>query len=195
LFYGRKERSVVMKPVSSWLLALLLAVAATSCGDEGGEQDTDVEDLAADDGQGDGDASHDPTVDPLPDDGAGEDAEEDHPGDTQTDGTTACEEAGGYCTTFPVIPDAVVECQDHGSTHYWPAPPADRAMGCTVEGEGAGPWCCLPHEVTDPSDCEEAGGECYPDAGEEEDTCPMGWVLIRSACNGEDLRCCAPDNG
>jgi hypothetical protein len=192
-----------MRHLLAWSFVLVLALPAASCGDGGGEKDTAVEDLVADDGQGEGDVTPDTPVDPLPDDGAGdvpgEDVPADHPGDqpadTPADGTTACEEEGGYCTTYPVIPDAVVECEDREGTHYWPAPPADRAMGCTVEGEGAGPWCCLPHEVPNPSDCEEAGGECYPGDGDEEDTCPMGWVFIRSACDAEGTRCCSAENG
>jgi hypothetical protein len=190
-----------MKKLSALSFVLLLmALPVASCGDGGGEKDTAVEDLVADDGQGDGEVTPDTPVDPLPDDGPGdtpgEDVPEDQPEDTSVDGRMHCEVEGGYCTTYPVIPDAVVVCEDREGVHYWPAPPADRAMGCTVEGEGAGPWCCLPHDVPNPSDCEDAGGECYPDAGGgEEDTCPMGWVFIRSACDVEDTRCCSAENG
>jgi hypothetical protein len=111
--------------------------------------------------------------------------------DTATDDAgTECEAAGGYCTEYPVIPDSCVTCDSTGVTHYRPAHNPLGAMGCTVEGVGGSPWCCLPHE-TGTSDCEMAGGECYPYADPE--PCPPGWGAIWSDCGaGEGVICCAP---
>jgi len=150
---------------------------------------------AAEDDTGPGDTTE--TVDSATDTSSdvpadtGTDTVTDTAEDTATDDAgTECEASGGYCTQYPVIPDTCVTCDSTGVTHYRPAHNPLGAMGCTVEGVGGSPWCCLPHE-SGTSDCEMAGGECYPYADPE--PCPPGWGAIWSDCGaGEGVICCAP---
>jgi hypothetical protein len=118
------------------------------------------------------DGTEDPVFEPLP------------------DGLTECEEASGYCTEYAVIPDPCVTCDSTSVTHYRPAHSPGGAMGCTVEGVGGSPWCCLPHAPTSLTDCDTAGGECYPYADPE--PCPPGWGMIWSSCGADGVVCCAP---
>ncbi len=101
-----------------------------------------------------------------------------------------CVAAGGYCTQYPVIPDSCVTCDSTGETHYRPAHNPLGAMGCIVEGVGGIPWCCLPHAPATVTDCDTAGGECYPYA--DPAPCPPGWEIIRSDCGPDGIVCCAP---
>jgi len=183
---------------------LLTGLVAASCGGgNGGEEDATTDDVAAEDQT---DQTTDTPGDRPPDtpaenptDQPGEenpadvvpDSQPDVVPDTEPDGElppSRCVESGGYCTTYPIIANPCVLCPDVGEDHYKPSRPADDAMGCTVEGEGAGPWCCVPSDITDPNDCEADGGECYGGGGD----CPVGWVENTALdCNGGQ-RCCAP---
>jgi hypothetical protein len=102
------------------------------------------------------------------------------------DGETACAAAGGYCTTYPIVPDACPSCEDREGTHYVLASGTDTAMGCPTEGLGPGAWCCIPHDPPDESACESGGDECYPLLGP--DPCPMCW----SAEEGSGDKCPYP---
>lgn len=111
-------------------------------------------------------------------------------GDTPAEGSTACEEAGGYCAGYAVVPDPCITCTDRDGTHTIPAPPADAAMGCPLLGEGSVPWCCVPHEAQPFEEtCVSSGGECY--WNQEGDPCPMGWTEGNS-CGTLDYSCCTP---
>lgn len=171
-------------------IALTALVAFSGCGGgEGTTGDAATEDTGPGDAADGVDAATDPPADPAADDlppDAGPDGTEDPP----ADGLTECEEAGGYCTQYAVIPDPCVTCDSTGEIHYRPAHRSLGAMGCTVEGVGTSPWCCLPHEPTTLTDCDTAGGECYPTTDPE--PCPPGWGMIYSSCGGEGLVCCAP---
>jgi len=145
------------------------------------------------------DSPVDPAVDPAQDppgeeaqDGTdgGEDAPDAEVPDLLPEGETACAAAGGYCTTYPIVPDACPSCEDREGTHYVLASSADGAMGCPTEGEGAGAWCCIPHDPPDESACESGGDECYPVLGP--DPCPMCWGSVEVACGGggEGVTCC-----
>lgn len=118
----------------------------------------------------------------------GEDAPDAEVPDLPPDGETACAAAGGYCTTYPIVPDACPSCEDREGTHYVLASGTDTAMGCPTEGLGSGPWCCIPHDLPDESACESGGDECYPVLGP--DPCPMCWSTVEAECGGEGVTCC-----
>lgn len=176
-----------------FLTALLMVFSfwAASCGDDGnGSDDTVTDQEVIDDGRDQIDTPPDQPPDTPPDTPA-----EDMPADPAPDGidpdipidgVTACEESGGYCTSYAIVPDPCVACDDG----LMPAPPANGAMGCTVEGVGGVPWCCVYVVPTaEPSACETAGGECYPPASG--DVCPVGWEPVYTPCR-EGMVCCMP---
>jgi hypothetical protein len=106
------------------------------------------------------------------------------------DGATACEEAGGYCTTYAVVSTPCVTCAAAGGVDHVPERGPDGANECTAEGEGVGAWCCLPLDMDDLNDCEAAGGMCTPHGGER---CPVGWEDDSTGirCQGSHV-CCVP---
>ncbi len=106
------------------------------------------------------------------------------------DGVTACEEAGGYCTTYTVVATPCVTCGAVAGVTHVPERGPDGADGCTAEGDGVGAWCCLPLDMDDMNDCESIGGMCTPHGG---DRCPLGWEDDTSgtACQGSHV-CCVP---
>jgi len=203
----------VMKELNTKALArdimpvlLLLFLAAGCNGGDGGEQDALSEDAAPDDAA---DLSQDDVQDPQPEDLLPEDLrpdpdavvdpveedppEEDVPAeaeDVPVEAETPCEESGGYCWYFYITYPACVTCPDRDGSPYLPAPPADREQGCTVEGTGTGPWCCVPDWGTGTSVCEEAGGACYPDEGDY--VCPTGWEATLVECDEASTVCCLP---
>ena len=87
-----------------------------------------------------------------------------------------------------MVASPCARCDRTTSVATIPAPPSDSALGCTADGDGVGPLCCLPIETVD--DCVNAGGGCYPAAATGE-TCPAGWSEIYSACSNGDV-CCGP---
>ena len=199
---------------------LCLALAAGCNGGNGTEDDATTDDATQPDQQDQVDTpvdtpTEDAVEDPVPDPAEDpvEDPAEDPPEDLMEDamedvlediipdiipdlvdvledGETACEAAGGYCSSYAIIYDPCITCEDIEEQHYMPAGPTDGAMGCTVEGVGAGPWCCLPNTPDEPTDCHEAGGECY--SFSEEDPCPIGWDPVYTECYGEGSACCVP---
>lgn len=168
-----------------------------SCGDvKSDPTDGDTEDVAVPDGD---DVVVDTTPDTAPD--AEPDAEPDVPVDAPEDAVpdgddvveevpTACEEAGGYCTSFPGT-DECVTCEDVDDTHYLPARGAEGAMECTASG-GDSPYCCLPEDMTAPPECVAGGGGCYRRPGSGGNVCPPGWIVDSTmACSGPS-DCCVP---
>lgn len=183
-----------MRTKLSSVLAAMAIIWMSGCGSTGLEGgDTHTTDTVSPDAPDATDTAVDPAadtaIDPAVDTAI--DPVVDTAVDTMDDGTTtACEAAGGYCTEYPVIPDTCVTCDSTSETHYRPAHNPAGPMGCTVEGVGGSPWCCLPHEPGT-TDCDMAGGECYPYADPE--PCPPGWAMIWSSCGGMDgITCCAP---
>ncbi len=174
--------------VSAAAIALSGLLFASGCGGGGG-----VTYDASSDDAGSGDSADVPVEPPVdvPAD-AGPDGTVDPVDDPDPDGLTECEEAGGYCTEYAVIPDPCVTCDSTSVTHYRPAHSPLGAMGCTVEGVGGSPWCCLPDTSTTTTDCDTSGGECYPYADPE--PCPPGWGMIWSSCGADGIVCCAPSS-
>lgn len=179
-------RARVLTPARLLGVLLVAGCGSTTVTTGDGSVDDAADDTTTDPGP---DTSTDPVSDTTTD--PGPDTAADTITDTSTDtAETECEGAGGYCTEYPVIPDTCVTCDSTGPIHYRPAHRGLGAMGCTVEGVGTSPWCCLPHEPGT-TDCDEAGGECYPFADPE--PCPPGWAIIRSSCGDVDgIVCCAP---
>jgi hypothetical protein len=140
-------------------------------------------------------------IDPGPDSAPADTTPPDTPGDTAGDvaedpvldlpgdGSTLCEEGGGYCTTYAVVADPCVTCASVGGVEFMPAPGPDGTMECTATGVGAAAWCCRPVD-DDPPECEANGGVCVPGGGGGS-RCPVGWVADTSGwdCNGGH-KCC-----
>jgi hypothetical protein len=192
------------KPLTLLAVMMLAGIFASSCGGGGGgEQDTTTDDTAVTDqtdqatdtpGDRPGDVPAEETPGEVVPDGEPDvvpDAQPDAVPDVEPDGElppSQCVENGGYCTTYAITATPCVLCPDVDDTHYKPSRPADDAMGCTVEGVGAGPWCCVLADTGDPTACESGGGECYPGGGD----CPIGWIENNTLrCHGSQ-RCCAP---
>jgi len=109
-------------------------------------------------------------------------------GEGGSPGVNACILAGGVCSAVAVVASPCASCDPTMAQGHIPAPPSDSAMGCTVDGVGATPLCCLP--VLEAGDCVNAGGGCYPPSSNG-DTCPAGWGAVYTACPGGDT-CCVP---
>ena len=187
-------------------LMLLLFFGAGCNGGNGGEQDALSEDAAPDEAADPvQDEVHDPqpedlqpdpdaVVDPVEEDALEEDAAvdaEDVPSeDVLEEPETPCEESGGYCWRYYITYPACITCPDHDGRPYLPAPPEEREQGCTVEGTGTSPWCCVPDWGSGTSTCEEAGGACYPDEGDT--LCPVGWEATLVECDEASTVCCLP---
>jgi hypothetical protein len=173
-----------------------------SCGDVKGDPvDSDADDVAGPDGEDVTvdtvvpDVPDDPVVPDVPDDPVVPDVPDDpvvpDGEDVVEEGTTGCEEAGGYCTSYPGS-DGCVTCEDVGGTHYLPARGAEGAMECTATG-GDSPYCCLPEDMTAPPACVEGGGGCYQRPGSGGNICPPGWVLDSTmSCGAGPRDCCVP---
>jgi hypothetical protein len=195
-----------MRKASNIAIALLCAIALSCGGGGGSSNDTSTEADAAPDAtdmvtETPADAAVDtPPVD-APVDVPAEtapDAEEDTVPDPDLDlpgdGSTACEEEGGYCTTYAVTSEPCVTCASVGGVDFLPAPGPDGTNECTATGEGAGAWCCLPVEA-EPPECEASGGVCVPPGGVS-DRCPVGWVEDTTglACGGAHTCCVQGDS-
>lgn len=190
----------------AFLPALLLLVAAGCNGGNGEEQDVisedaapdeaadpvqdDVQDLQPEDMQPDPDAVVDPVEEDTVDEDVPAEAEDALSEDVLEEPETPCEESGGYCWYFYITYPACITCPDREGRAYLPSPPADREQGCTVEGTGTGPWCCVPDWGSGTSTCEGAGGACYPDEGDY--VCPVGWEATLVECDEASTVCCLP---
>jgi hypothetical protein len=108
-------------------------------------------------------------------------------------GPTQCQLLGGVCDTIAVVADPCASCPQYMSTAFAPAPPEDGPLGCTVEGDGSGPLCCLP-VWTPQGQCTDSGGECYPPVSGG-DACPTGWNAVFTACPEAEDICCIPGSG
>jgi hypothetical protein len=150
-------------------------------------EDSQPEDLQIEDLQPDPDA----VVDPVEEDALEEDVPSDAE-DAPVEGETPCERSGGYCWRYYITFPACVTCPDRDGMTYLPAPQVDRERGCTVEGTGTGPWCCIPDWGSGTSTCEEAGGACYPDEGDY--VCPVGWDATLVECDEASTVCCLPNS-
>lgn len=174
----------------------IFAVASLlpSCGDGGVSGDTDTQEGlpdsccdGADQEAGDSapeDIPHDQAVEEA----AGDPQDVIDASDSPGEATGDCTAAGGYCVTYPIVPDACPVCQDAGGTHYLPASQTDGAMGCPAGGDGVGAWCCLPHDPPGATACEGAGGECFGTG--VQDPCPMCWSMVTAPCDGGEAVCC-----
>ena len=179
------------RTIAALVIALAGLLVVAGCGGSGGVTgDASTDDAGSSDSADHVDVPFEPAVD-VPADAA-PDGTEDPVVEPAPDGLTDCEEAGGYCTEYPVIPDTCVMCDSSGEMDYRPAHNPLGAMGCTVDGVGGSPWCCLPDTSTTTTDCDTAGGECYPYADPE--PCPPGWDMIWSSCGADGITCCAPSS-
>lgn len=208
-----------MKDASPRLLVALVAtLAAAACGGGGGiQQDSGLDDGVSPDtvdvpvdGSPDtpadtandtpadttGDPAGDTAIDSggdgdVPGDEAVDQPEEDVPADVPGEEVAIeCETMGGYCTTYAVIADPCVVCDDVGGVHYQPARESMGAMGCTSGGIGATPWCCLTVDMVAPPGCVLAGGACYPHGTTP--PCAIGWFEDGAGdCPGSQV-CCMP---
>jgi len=103
-----------------------------------------------------------------------------------------CESEGGVCIAVAVTPNACVQCPSTTGQLLVPAPYPDTTRGCTTEGVGASPWCCV--TVPPVGDCVSSGGACYPITETAWEPCPLGWDPIYTPCPNGDI-CCAPGPG
>jgi hypothetical protein len=108
-------------------------------------------------------------------------------------GGVQCLLQGGVCYTIAVVANACASCPQDMSTAFAPAPPEAGALGCTVEGDGSGPLCCLPI-WTPQGDCRRSGGQCYPPVSGD-NACPTGWDAVYTACPEAEDTCCIPGPG
>jgi hypothetical protein len=196
-----------MKRKSTWSMTMALCgLLVSGCGDVKSEPaDGDTDDVTPPDGV-------DTSTDTPPDTGTdtppdtspdtlldtAEDSGEDVIDDTmEPDGedvieevTTQCEDDGGYCTTYAAT-DGCVQCPDVGSIHYEPARAREGEMECTTS-TGDEPYCCLPVDMSDPTECETGGGACYNRGGSGGEICAPGWVESTTmSCRGSHV-CCEP---